>query len=277
MILIPTSTSEGLARKIGERAGAEVVISRRKRFPDGELYVRVPRVEGRAVVIGSTHQPDSNWIELLLTVDAVRRMVQEVEVVIPYYGYGRQNKVFLQGEPISAEVFARALSSLDVRKIYTVEAHFYRREGTFRDWGIDIENLSAYKPVGEFLKERSIERVVAPDEGAAWFARRVADVAGAELVVFKKRRDRITGRLTMEGVEVEGRAAIVDDIIGSGGTMLLASKWVKDPLFVAVHGVFSPGWERLKERGEVVVSDTIERKESRISVSGVIAEALSKE
>ena len=277
MILIPTSTSENLARRVGERVGAKVITPQRKRFPDGELYVRIPKFEGRAVVIGSTHQPDSNWIELLLTVDAVRRTAKEVDVVIPYYGYGRQDKVFLQGEPISAEVFARALSSLDVSKIYTVEAHFYRREGTFRDWGIDIENLSAYRPIGEFLKERSIERVVAPDEGAAWFARRVAEVAGAELAVFKKRRDRITGRLTMEGVKVEEQAAIVDDIIGSGGTMLLASRWVEDPLFMAVHGVFSPGWERLKERGEVIVSDTIERKESRVSVAGIIAEALSKE
>ena len=277
MFLIPTSTSENLARRVGERVGAKVVIPQRKRFPDGELYVRVPRIEGRTVVMGSTHQPDSNWIELLLTVDAVRRTAKEVEVVIPYYGYGRQDKVFLEGEPISAEVFARALSSLGVSKIYTVEAHFYRREGLFRDWGIDIENLSAYRPIGEFLKERGIERVVSPDEGATWFAHRIAKVAGAELVVFKKRRDRITGRITMEGTEVKGQAAIVDDIIGSGGTMLLASRWVEYPLFVAVHGVFSPGWERLKERGEIIVSDTIERKESRVSVAGIIAEALSRE
>ncbi|NPA86649.1 MAG: ribose-phosphate pyrophosphokinase, partial [Candidatus Diapherotrites archaeon] len=81
-----------------------------------------------------------------------------------------------------------------------------------------------------------------------------------------------------EGERVKGKTvAIVDDIIGSGGTMLKAAEFVEadEVLFVGVHGVFSPGWERLKKLGEVVVTDTIERKESKVSVAGVIARWIS--
>ncbi len=269
-MIVPTRNSRTLARKVAEILGEEIVEPVEKTFPDNELYVRIPKEAEEITVIGSTHQPDRNWVELLLLVDAARRITDDVRVVIPYYGYGRQDKVFLPGEPISAEVFARALP---VDSFATVEPHFLRDYGRFELFGKEVYSLGAYKEVGRFLREGGVEVVVSPDEGAKRFANLIRKEARAELVVFHKERDRYTGRIKMVGERVKGgNVAIVDDIIGSGGTMLLASDFVEAEklYFVAVHGVFSPGWERLKERGEVIVTDTIQRPESRISVAGVI-------
>ena len=270
-MIVPSSVSENLARRIAQLVDEKVVTPKRRIFPDGELYVRIPETDDEITVIGSTHQPDRNWVELLLLVDAARRITENVNVVIPYYGYGRQDKVFLPGEPISAEVFARALP---VERFATVEPHFIRDYGIFNIYGKEVHSLSAAEAIGKYLKERGVEAIVSPDEGAKKFAELVNRYVGADIYVFHKERDRETGRIRMVGENVEGEVvAIVDDIIGSGGTMLLASEWVnaKELLFVGVHGVFSPEWERLRERGEVIVTDTIEREESKISVAEVIA------
>ena len=270
-MIVPAKTSRELAKRVAELLGERVVLPIEKTFPDGELYVRIPERDDEIIIIGSTQQPDRNWVELLLLVDAAKRISENVRVIIPYYGYGRQDKVFLPGEPISAEVFARALP---VDSFATVEPHFVRDYGRFELFGKEVYSLGAYKEVGRFLKEIGVDVVVSPDEGAKRFAELVNEEVDADLVVFHKERDRHTGKIRMVGEKVRGeRVAIVDDIIGSGGTMLLASDFVeaRKLYFVAVHGVFSPGWERLKERGEVVVTDTIQRPESRISVAGVIA------
>ncbi len=273
-MIVSTAASAGLARKVASLLGDRFVEAIRKRFPDGELYVRIPEVDKEIVVVGSTHQPNDNWVELLLLVDAATRIADDVKVVVPYYGYGRQDRIFLPGEPVSAGVFARALP-VDV--FATVEPHFVRDYGVFNLYGKEIHSLSAAELIGEYLRERGVDVVVSPDEGARRFASLVNEVVGAELHVFHKERDRVTGRIRMEGEEVEEDVvAIVDDIIGSGGTMLLASERIRARklLFVAVHGVFSPGWERLKERGEVIVTDTIQREESEVSVAPVVAEWL---
>ena len=270
-MIVPTSTSIELSRKISEILEEDLVLPKRKVFPDGELYIRIPQEDDNIIIIGSTHQPDRNWIELLLLADAAKRITEDVKVIIPYYGYGRQDKVFLPGEPISAEVFARALP---INTFATVEPHFIREYGVFKVYGKEVHSLSASRVIGEYLRSYGVDALVAPDEGAKNFVELINRVTKVEVHVFHKERDRETGRLRMTGEIVEGDVvAIVDDIIGSGGTMLLASERIqaKEILFVGVHGVFSQGWERLKERGKVIVTDTIQRSESRISVAEVIA------
>ncbi len=270
-MIVPTRVSRLLAERIGRIMEERVVLPLVKEFRDGELYVRIPEEDERIVVIGSTHQPDRNWVELLLLVDAAKRITDSVEVIIPYFGYGRQDKVFLRGEPVSAEVFGRALP---VERFASVEPHFARRIGTHHLFGKEVHSLSAAEVIGKFLKERGVDIIVAPDEGANDLVERVNKVLGGESVVFHKERDRYSGRVRLKGERVGGEVvAIVDDIIGSGATMLMASGYVeaKKVLFVGVHGVFSPGWERLKEKGEVIVTDTIQRKESVVSVAEVIS------
>ena len=274
-MIVATGVSEGLGRRIAKVVGERYVSPVRKVFPDGEFYTRLPVEDEEIIVVGSTHQPDRNWVELLLLVDAAVKVADRVKVVVPYYGYSRQDRVFLPGEPVSAGIFAKALKSLGVEEVVTVDVHFHREEGRFKRWGMSFLNVSAARVLGEYL--RGVDVIVAPDEGARGFADRVARVSGSDLVVFEKERDRETGKIRVEGAEVEGEVvAIVDDIIASGGTMARAAEYVRARrvIFAAVHGVFSPGWERLKKVGEVVVTDTIEREESRVSVAETVGEAL---
>ncbi len=277
-MIIPSSTSLNLSISLSRLLGEKVVIPERKVFPDGELYVRIPekpKMDERIIVVGSTHQPDRNWVELLLLLDASMRLSEETILIVPYYGYSRQDKVFRDGEPVSAEVFCR---SIPVDSFITVAPHFLRAEGKYKFCGKHVHVVSAIPSISSFIKNSRIDTLVDPDRGAEPFVSEVAERVGANYTVFEKYRDRETGSIEVEGEPVKGkRVAVVDDIIASGSTMLKAAEYItaETLYFIGIHGVFSSGWERLKVRGEVIVTNTIERPESKIDVSEDIFRAIN--
>lgn len=247
-----------------------------KRFPDGECYVRVCEQVDDALLIGNTY-PDERIIELLLLQDATRKMgAENITVIIPYYGYGRQDKVFEKGEAVSAEKIARLIEQ-DADMALTVDPHKEYITGFF---SVPIHICSAVGEIARYFKGR-VDSVLAPDKGALERAQHAAKLIGCPYDYLEK--TRLSGEeveMKAKDMDVAGlKVLIIDDIISTGGTMAAAIKNLKKEhakkVFVSCsHGLFTGNAiERMKNAGcdEIVATDTIESPYSAISVAPPIA------
>ncbi len=259
-----------LAALGGEIGGIEI-----RKFPDGEKYVRVLGSAEEVTVVSSTFFPqDEHIVELLLIGDALReRGVENLRVVIPYFGYSRQDRVIREGEPISVRAVMRALG-LYYDELYVFDLH---NPETLRFFPGKAVNLSPAGAIADYFAERLGEGVVlAPDKGAFGRARAVAEKLGLEYSHFEKKRISPTEvEMRPADVDIEGRnVLIVDDIISTGGTMIKAANLLRgmgaEKVFVAAtHGVFAEGAvERVSQAvDELAVTNTIPTPVSRISIA----------
>lgn len=253
-----------------------------KRFPDDECYVRIgDDLDDRDVFLVQTAWPDRNIVELFLLQDAIREFeVTSLTTVVPYFGYARQDKQFLPGEPISARAIAR-LVQLNTDEFLTVDVH----APTVIDWfeTISAKNVAAYPRIGAHLKGKGIELILSPDEGRAENAKRVADVVNCDSdYLVKERIDGETVQISPKKLDVAGRkVAIVDDIISTGGTIVKAAEQLRkqgaSKIFAAcTHGVFAGGAIPRLEAvcDEICTTDTIENPKTCMSVASEIVRAV---
>lgn len=274
--------SEGLARRLAQQTKGALGRAETKTFPDGEKYVRiVDDVDGPVVACQSLWPPD-RLVDLLLLLDAARRAGGDpVIAVVPYLAYARQDRVFQPGEALSAQVVARAVDAY-CDQFVTVDPH---KADVLDYFECPTTAVSASGPVADALRERDVDCVLAPDEGALDRARDVAQRCGADVDHLEKSRvDSQTVRMRPKQLDVNGRrVAIVDDIISTGGTMATALNMLRDQgakatYAVGVHGLFIGGAEdRLKKAGvdEILSTDTVPNATSRISVVEPVADALT--
>lgn len=271
-----------LAAELAKNLGADLAGIEVKRFPDDECYVRIEdQLDGEEVVIVQTTWPDRNIVELLLLQDAVREFdVSSVTTVVPYFGYARQDKKFMDGEPVSARAIARAIQ-MQSDEFLTVDVHAPSVITWFE--GIPAKNISAHPEVGAFLKKQDVDLILSPDEGRWENAKRVAREAGCEAdFLVKERLDGETVKVTPKSLDVKGKkVAIVDDIISTGGTIVKASEQLRMHgatriVAVCTHGVFaSDAIPRLKKAcDDVYSSDTIENPATAITVAPQVAKAI---
>ena len=251
-----------------------------KKFPDGEKYVRVIGSAEEVMVVGSTFYPqDERIVELLLIGDALReRGAEGLQVVIPYFGYSRQDRVTKEGEPVSVRAIMRSLG-LYYDELYVFDLH---NPETLKFFPGKAVNVSPARAIAEYFQGKLGEGLVlAPDRGARGRARAVADMLGLEYSHFEKRRVSPTEvKMKPVDVDVEGRnVLIVDDIISTGGTMVKAANLLREmgaeKVFVAAtHGVFAEGAiERVsKAVDELAVTNTIPTPVSKISIVPEIIE-----
>ena len=281
MYVVSGSTSQRLGTALAMELDAEFCGLISKHFPDGERYVRILEpVKGEDVLVVQNTYPSVKIVELLLVLDAAREAgATSVTCVIPYMGYARQDKLFTEGEPISARAIARAVGSACDRVI-TVDLH----EPSIVDhFGVNSVEVTAVPEAVEYAGTLGTSIVVAPDEGARRLAKDAADVLGCGHAVLQKERiDGRTVKMHLGDVGVEGhRVLILDDIISTGGTIVTAAGGLKeqgaDMVFaVAIHGLFiEDALNRLRDCDEIACSDTIEGVQTRFSVAQAIAGALS--
>lgn len=286
-LIIGGSASQKLAALVAKELDETLCPLETRKFPDGERYIRIGgNVDSDAVVIQSTGYPqDQNLLELFLILKTLKSLeVNDIKVIIPYFGYGRQEKRFKSGEAISAQVIAELLEASGTSEIFSINLH----EDGLRDlFSIPVHNLSAMPLIAEYIEENFNDPIiVAPDKGALGFASEIAEILDCDCDHLEKTR------LSPEKVEtqpknldVDGReAVIIDDIISTGGTIVNASRILQEhgaskvavscvhPVMVedALLKIFASGVD------DVIATDTLKSDVSIISVAPLIADFISK-
>lgn len=285
MLIIGGSASQKLAASIAKELDETLCPLETRKFPDGERYIRIGgNIEPNAVVIQSTGYPhDQNLMELFLILKTLKSLdVQNIKVIIPYFGYGRQEKRFKSGEAISAAVVAELLEAAGASEIFSINLH---EDGLCDLFNIPAHNLSAMPIIAEHIGERFRDPlIVAPDKGALSFAEEISSTLGCECDYLEKTRksphevETKTKNLDVKNQE----AVIIDDIISTGGTIVNASKILNQhgaskvvvscvhPVLVedALLKIFSTGVD------DVIATDTLQSDVSDISVAPLIANFL---
>ena len=273
MVLASGRTHPELAQAIAEELGTELVPMDAFTFANGELYIRFGEsVRGTdAFVIQSHANPINRSImEHLIMVDALKRAsAARITVVTPYYGYSRQDKKHRGREPISARLMADMFKTAGADRIMAVDLHTAQIQGFFDG---PVDHLWAMPILAAYIRTRVAPgnlTVVSPDAGRVRVADQLSDYLGAPLAIIHKRRDPSVpneARVHELVGEVSGRTCvIIDDMIDTGGTIVLAAEALMENgaeacLVAATHGLLSgPAVEKLRESliSEVVVTDTL--------------------
>ncbi len=241
-----------------------------EKFSDGEIYLQIlENVRGADVfVVQPTCTPvDSNLLELLLMMDALRRAsAKRITPVLPYYGYARQDRKDKPRVPISAKLVATLLVAAGADRILTLDLHAAQIQGFF---DIPVDHLFATPVMIEYFQKLDLPRltVVSPDAGGVERARAFAKRLNAPLAIIDKRREHANVAEVMHiiGRVRERTCLIVDDIVDTAGTLVKATDALLEHGALAVyscctHPVLSgPAMERITNSGlkELVVSDSI--------------------
>jgi|TARA_Y100000310_G_scaffold225439_1_gene227467 ribose-phosphate pyrophosphokinase len=285
-LVIPLFNARELGRKIALKSDKQLADVEVRKFPDREVYFRVDSsVKGNDIILVQSGYPGPNHalVETLLAADTCKdNGAKSITLVMAYMPYARQDTRFKKGEAFSLQAVAKLLLGAGVEKLITIDAHNWAEYGEMDLHGLKNLNISAGKLLVEHLmKKHKIEKVhiLSPDMGASKLVEEAAKAKGAEFSALNKERKgdfevSMTGKLDVKGKDV----IILDDIISTGRTMLLALEKVKEAgakrVFLAgVHGIF--GWgslEKLKKKADDLVStDSIENEASEVSLAGEVA------
>ncbi|OII65201.1 ribose-phosphate pyrophosphokinase [Streptomyces sp. CC53] len=262
-----------LAEEVAQQLGVGLVPTKVFDFANGEIYVRYQESARGAdcFLIQSHTAPINKWImEQLIMIDALKRAsAASITVIIPSYGYARQDKKHKGREPISARLVADLLKTAGADRILTVDLHTDQIQGFFDG---PVDHLTALPVLADYVGakvDRSKLTVVSPDAGRVRVADRWCDRLDAPLAIVHKRRDKdVANQVTVHEVvgEVEGRVCVlVDDMIDTGGTICAAAEALfahgaEDVIVTATHGILSgPAADRLKNSkvSEFVLTDTL--------------------
>ncbi|MDR1831740.1 MAG: ribose-phosphate pyrophosphokinase [Fusobacteriaceae bacterium] len=292
-----TSNRE-LAEKIALRCGLPLGEAEVIHFSDGECYIKIDEpVRGMDVyLIQSTSRPvNENLMELLIFIDALRRAsARTINVIIPYYGYARQDRKASPREPITAKLVANLLTVAGCARVLTMDLHADQIQGFF---DIPLDNMQGLPLMAKYFKEKKFNTddlvVVSPDLGGVKRARKLAERLDCTLAIIDKRRPKPNVAEVMNVIgDIDGKTAIfIDDIIDTAGTLstgisALHERGAKEIYACCTHGIFSdPAIERLKSAPvkEIIMTDTIvlppEKRIDKIkilSVDEIFAEAISR-
>ena len=285
-----------LAEEISAKLGKPLGKCNVKRFSDGEIALDMyETVRGcDCFIIQSTCKPvNDNLMEILILIDSMKRAsASRINVVMPYYGYARQDRKAKARDPITSKLVADLLEVAGADRVITMDLHAAQIQGYF---DIPVDHLLGMPILVKYWQQKGLDDVVivSPDHGSVTRARNMAQALNAPIAIIDKRRPEPNKSEIMNIIgEIEGKnCIIVDDMIDTAGTICNAGKALvdmgaKSVNCCATHAVLSgPAMERLEESPfeEVVLLNTIpvdysqlSSKFIKLSVAPLFAEAISK-
>jgi ribose-phosphate pyrophosphokinase len=270
-----------LAEAISRSSSLKLGTITTKRFSDGEIFVQIEENirSSDAFVIQPTCPPvNDNLMELLIIIDAMKRAsVASITAVIPYYGYGRQDRKVSPRSPISAKLVADLLQAAGVNRCVALDLHAGQIQGFF---DVPFDNLYGSDVLVDYIRTRLTKNivVVSPDAGGVERARAYARLLNATMAIIDKRREKPNESAVMHIIgQVEGKnCIIVDDMVDTAGTLTNGAQALMDAgankvLAAATHGILSgPAIERLSASciEELVITDTIQSIKKRPPKAG---------
>jgi ribose-phosphate pyrophosphokinase len=288
-----------LAEEVAEHVGVSLTPTKLIDFANGEIYARyLESVRGcDAFVIQSHTGPINKWImEQLIMVDALKRAsAKRITVVMPFFGYARQDKKGRGREPITARLMADMFKTAGADRLMSIDLHTSQIQGFFDG---PVDHLFARPVLESYLKNKlDLENttVVSPDTGRVRLSERWADTLGTPLAFIHKRRDLdVANSVKVNEVvgKVRGRTCVlIDDMIDTAGTICKAADALYDQgatnvITAATHAVFSdPAVDRLKNSriSEVIVTNTLPLSQANrfdkltvLSIAPLIARAITE-
>ncbi|MDU5336961.1 ribose-phosphate diphosphokinase [Enterococcus sp.] len=292
------NSNRPLAEKIAEEVGVELGKSSVTQFSDGEIQVNIEEsIRGCHVyVVQSTSSPvNDNLMELLIMIDALKRAsAKTINVVMPYYGYARQDRKARAREPITAKLVANMIEKAGATRLLTLDLHASQIQGFF---DIPVDHLMGAPLIADYFLEQKIcgddVVVVSPDHGGVTRARKLAEFLKAPIAIIDKRRPKANVAEVMNIIgKVDGKTCvIIDDMIDTAGTITLAANALKEAGAKKVyasctHPVLSgPAMQRIQDSAieHLVVTDSIYLSEERkidkideISVGELMGDAIKR-
>ncbi|MFT8373431.1 MAG: ribose-phosphate diphosphokinase [Liquorilactobacillus satsumensis] len=291
------NSNKPLAEKIAASVGVELGKTSVDRFSDGEIRINIEEsIRGDEVfIVQSTSAPvNDNLMELLIMVDALRRASAEViNVVMPYYGYARQDRKARPREPITAKLVADMIVKAGADRVVALALHAAQIQGFF---DIPVDHLMGAPLLADYFLNAGLEKdavVVSPDHGGVTRARKLAEFLKAPIAIIDKRRPKANVAEVMNIIgSVDGkRCILIDDMIDTAGTITLAAQALKDAgatevYACATHPVLSgPAIERIENSPikRLVVTDSIKLPEEKqidkllqVSVGPLIGDAIKR-
>ena len=292
------SSNRPLAQKIADQVGVELGKVSVTHFSDGEIKINIDEsIRGDHVyIVQSTSYPvNDNLMELLIMIDALRRAsAKTINIVLPYYGYARQDRKAQSREPITAKLVANMITQAGADRVLTLDLHAAQIQGFF---DIPVDHLLGAPLLANYFLENNFKDkdivVVSPDHGGVTRARKLAEFLHAPIAIIDKRRPKANVAEVMNIIgDVKGKVAVlIDDMIDTAGTITLAAQALQDAGALEVyacctHPVLSgPALDRLNASviKEVVVTDSIQVSEEKtggkivqVSVDQLMAEAIKR-
>jgi len=282
-VVVAVPPCDHQARALAARLGLPLIAPHVRRFPDGELHVRIDaELAGHDVVlVGAAH----DFLPISFLAGTARDLgARRVGLVAPYLAYLRQDSRFHPGEGVTATYFGRLMSST-VDWLVTVDPHLHRLAALDRVYSIPTTIARAAPAIAAWVAA-SIEApmLVGPDAESAQWVRAVAEACGAPHMILEKTRrgDRDVSVSAPEHALNGHTPVLVDDIVSTGKTLIEATRVLRaagsaQPMCVAIHAVFADAAEaELVTAGArgIVTCDTIPHATNRISVTGAIADAV---
>jgi ribose-phosphate pyrophosphokinase len=290
------NSNRKLATEMAELLGSELGKSSVTKFSDGEIQIQIQEsVRGSEVfVVQSTSFPvNENIMELLIMIDALKRAsASKINIVLPYYGYGRQDRKARSREPITAKLVANLLQSAGASRVLTMDLHTPQIQGFF---DIPVDHLFGVPILSQYFLTKGLDNivVVAPHNGSIGRARKMAKLLRAPIALIDKRKFEEDDVETFSVVgNVEGKnAIIIDDLIDTGETVTLAAKALEENGALSIyagatHPVLTDSALQKIESSplkELVVTNTIElpgenipSKIKTISVAPLLVDAIDR-
>ncbi len=284
MRLFSLNSNLKLAKKISKNLDIPLSHCEIKRFADGEVQIDIEDSIRNDIIfiVQSTSAPaNENLMELLIFIDALKRAsAKEINVVMPYYGYSRQDRKARSRQPISAKLVANMIEKAGADRIITIDLHAAQIQGFF---DIPSDHLTAIINIEAYIRKTiGVENVVvvSPDHGGVKRARNIGKIIDAPIAIIDKRRPKPNEAEVNSVIgDVEGKICImIDDMVDTAGTLTLGAQALvdlgaKEVFAICVHGVLSdPALERINKSviKKLAITDTIalpeEKKSDKIDI-----------